>query len=50
MTVKDLRRILKKIADETEILVGEVEILRIERKFTDKKMQLIIILNKELTK
>jgi len=43
MTVKELRRILKKVVDETEILVGEKEINRIERRFTEKKMQLVII-------
>ena len=44
MTVKELRRILKKVVDETEVFVGEKEINCIERRFTEKKMQLIIIL------
>jgi len=44
MTAKELRRIIKKMADDTEILVGTAAILRVERKFTiDWKMQLIII-------
>ncbi|MFH2074147.1 MAG: hypothetical protein ABIJ57_02195 [Pseudomonadota bacterium] len=45
MTVKELKRIIKKMADDTEILVGTAAILRVERKFTfDGKMQLILIL------
>jgi len=44
MIAKELRRIIKQVADDTEILVGTAEILSIERKFTaEGKMQLIII-------
>jgi len=44
MTAKELRRIIKQVADDTEILVGTAAILRIERNFTiDGKMQLALI-------
>ncbi len=44
MTAKEMRRILKKVQDSTVIKIGKVDILRIERVFTDKKeMELMII-------
>jgi len=43
MTAKELKRILKKVADDTEVLVGTAEILKIERKISNRKMQLVII-------
>uniref|UniRef100_A0A6M3KQP7 Uncharacterized protein n=1 Tax=viral metagenome TaxID=1070528 RepID=A0A6M3KQP7_9ZZZZ len=45
MTSKELVRVLKKVSDNTEILIDNKEILSIERKFTasEQKMQLNIV-------
>ena len=44
MTAKEIRRILKAVADDTNILVGTVDIKEIKKVFsTDRKMQLSII-------
>ena len=44
MKAADLIRILKKVARDTEILIEEKKIVKIERKFTqDHKQQLSII-------
>ena len=43
MTVKDMKRLLKKVADDTEILIGEYDIKSVKREFVDRKMRIILV-------
>ena len=43
MTVKELKKIFKKIEDDTEVLVGSQAIAKVERQFANRKMVLVII-------
>lgn len=43
MTARELRKILKVVADDTEITVGKFAIKRIIRSFENHKMLLMII-------
>ncbi len=46
MTAKQLMKYLRKVAEDTEIVVGGVEIAEVERQFANRKMFLNLILKK----
>ena len=48
MTAKDMNRLLKKVADDTEILIGEYDIISVKREFFDRKMKIILVPNTAL--
>ena len=50
MTAKDMRRLLKKVADDTEILIGNFDTISIKRQFVDRKMRIILVPNTQVIK